>query len=235
MKKKFDTEEDFESSPMWLPYYEKTQSKSVIEVVLDEPLRESAYYRNVLNRLNNASEEDVVIIRLAGPGGSAVTLQHFVNAIWTTEAFVVAVVDGEIASAHSLIMLACDEVILLPIASAMFHDYSGGAGGKGGETIDSVMFTQKHLHGFFETLCEGFLTPEEMKLLYIGKDFYFSRDELETRLEAKQEYMKEKEEQDSLEALILEEPEPKPVLKTKKSKSTPKPEYDPKEVAFKND
>jgi hypothetical protein len=72
-----------------------------------------------------------------------------------------------------------------------------------------------------------------MKLLYIGKDFYFSRDELETRLEAKQEYMKEKEEQEALEALILEEPEPKPVLKTKKSKSTPKPEYDPKEVAFK--
>jgi hypothetical protein len=45
--------------------------------------------------------------------------------------------------------------------------------------------------------------------------------------------MKEKEEQESLEALIPEEPEPKPVLKTKRSKSTPKLEYDPEEVAFK--
>jgi len=62
----------------------------------------------------------------------------------------------------------------------MFHDYSGGVGGKGGEIEARNKHTQVHVRDFFREviLDQGFLTKKEYKNMLIGQDYWMGAKEL---------------------------------------------------------
>ena len=73
-----------------------------------------------------------------------------------------------------------DKRVVTLRSDLMFHDYSGGVGGKGGEIETRIKHSSKHLRKFFkDVILKGdFLTKKEFSQMLIGKDFWFNHKEM---------------------------------------------------------
>ena len=186
-------EQDDEELPAFLlnkqlGFYEQTQSYHRIQVYLDEPIREPAYYRGLLQRLNTLSEGDIVEVNINTPGGRVDSAISIINALRLTDAEVVAIIDNEAASAGSLIALACPNIMVAPHSTIMIHNWFGGVGGKGGDLVSNVNYSNQKIQNLMTEVYQGFLSEHELKELFIGRDYYFDSDEIEQRLLQRQKY-----------------------------------------------
>lgn len=87
-------------------------------------------YDELIFMLDQAEEQDKFIIKIATQGGvldSAIALS---NAIKQSKAHVVAELTATVASAGTMVALACDEVVAHPHLAFMCHTYSGVSAGK---------------------------------------------------------------------------------------------------------
>jgi len=64
----------------------------------------------------------------------------------------------------------------------MFHNYSGGTIGKGGEMYDNIMYERKWSDKFMRSVYSGFLTDDEIKSMLENKDIWMDPDEVFKRL-----------------------------------------------------
>jgi ATP-dependent protease ClpP protease subunit len=99
-----------------------------------------------------------------------------VDAIKTSKAKVIAQISGTVASAGTIITLACDDVEVAPHTAFMIHNYSGGLVGKGHELKAHQEFVDANLNNSFTDLYKGFLTPSEIKKVIDGKDYWMNCD-----------------------------------------------------------
>jgi hypothetical protein len=71
----------------------------------------------------------------------------------------------------------------------MFHNYSGGTIGKGGEMYDNIMYERKWSDKFMRSIYVDFLTSEEIKSILDNKDIWMEPEEVFKRLNKKEELM----------------------------------------------
>jgi hypothetical protein len=112
------------------------------------------------------------------------------------------------------------------------HNYSGGAGGKGGELVDQINFEDEQIKSLMSQIYLGFLNPKELGLLFNDKDFRFNAKEIQERLLSRQKYLLKLQKQVEAESKPKAEAKTKAQPKPKKPKVVPEPDYDPKDVAF---
>ena len=76
-----------------------------------------------------------------------------------------------------------DERVAYEDSSLMYHNYSTGYGGKGGELKSYVEYEDKHFDKFFsrKIISQGFLTEEEYADMKKGVDFWFDSYEMAKR------------------------------------------------------
>ena len=67
----------------------------------------------------------------------------------------------------------------------MFHNYSGGTIGKGGEMADQIIFEKNWSEEMMKEIYKDFLTEKEIDLMLNGKDLWMSGTEVADRLEVK--------------------------------------------------
>ena len=103
-----------------------------------------------------------------------------------TQAHTIASVEGECMSAATLIFLACQQYEISAHSCFMFHNYSSGTVGKGGEQFDQLTFERKWSESLFCDAYKGFLTPNEIKMILDSKDIWMNSDEVVDRLNKKQ-------------------------------------------------
>jgi ATP-dependent protease ClpP protease subunit len=89
----------------------------------------------------------------------------------------------------------------------MFHNYSGGTIGKGGEMYDNIVHERKWSEKLLREIYNNFLTEEEIVSVLNNKDIWMDGDEVIKRLES----MKEKVNEDK------EKPKPAPRRRKKAS------------------
>ena len=82
----------------------------------------------------------------------------------------------------------------------MFHNYSGGTIGKGGEMYDNIVHERKWSEKLLREIYNNFLTEDEIVSVLNNKDIWMDGDEVIKRLES----MKEKVNEDK------EKPKPAP-------------------------
>jgi hypothetical protein len=76
----------------------------------------------------------------------------------------------------------------------MFHNYSGGTIGKGGEMYDNIMYERKWSDRFMRSVYAGFLTDDEIKSILENKDIWMEPEEVFKRLNKRgEDIMKEAE------------------------------------------
>ena len=87
----------------------------------------------------------------------------------------------------------------------MFHNYSGGVVGKGGEMLDRLQHERVWSEKLLRDIYQDFLTEEEIQLMLNNKDLWMDGDEVIKRLEAKKAKMEAEKAAEEAEANDIEE------------------------------
>lgn len=151
--------------------------------------------------LRAAGENDIIFIRINSEGGDLFSALQLVRAIQESNATVVCSVEGICMSAATLIFLSADRFELSDHTMFMFHNYSSGTIGKGGEMYDQITHFRAWSEKLFNSFYNDFLTPEEIKSMLDNKDIWLDAEEVAKRLEKRVAAQKQEEEPE-----VVEEP-----------------------------
>lgn len=187
----FEDEED-EGKVGTLGFFTKKIVNYEITVPLDEIVNKPSYYRHVAEKISGLSKGDLVKFKINSPGGSMYGMFSILSSLEETEASSMAILEGEVASAASIIALNCDTVIVASNATMMIHNISFGSNGKMSDVQRHVEFTKRQSERLIDSTYEGFLSLEEIKDVHKGLEFWMDADEILVRLEARQAYFEQK-------------------------------------------
>ena len=157
---------------------EKNHTRAYITDQIDEP----SLYNELCYKLKTASQAEVFTLYINTPGGIIDSAVMLIDAIKTSKAKVTAEISGTVASAGTIITLACDAVNVADHTSFMIHNYSGGMVGKGHEMKARQEFVDASLNASFKVFYKDFLTEDEMEDVIDGKDMWMGKDEVLARL-----------------------------------------------------
>lgn len=155
-------------------------SGKTVTAYLQSEVYEPEVYNELCYTLEHTDAEVVRLIMNNG-GGILDSMLSIVDSIGKCDAKVVAVVSGTVASAATMIALACDEIEVAKHTSWLTHYYSGGTSGKGNEIKAKNAFDDIHIPIMFKDIHKGFLTAEEIEKVIDGKDMWLNSDEVESR------------------------------------------------------
>jgi ATP-dependent protease ClpP protease subunit len=136
---------------------------------------------SVFNGLREATQKDYLELRINSGGGLVNEGQQFYNIM--QEKFykrTISYLDNHGYSMGALLFCMADKRVVYPYSDLMFHTYSHGSRGKGGEVKTYVNHTAKKLEKFFYDLIveKGFLSKEEFENMLIGQDYWMDTKEL---------------------------------------------------------
>lgn len=140
-------------------------------------------YIEWFNTIRSASDQDVVKIYINSSGGDLNCALQFMRVLSETPATVVCSVEGSCMSAATMIFLCADVFEVTPYSLFMFHNYSGGIFGKGGEIYDQAVFEREWSKQFLQYIYKDFLTNKEIDSLLENKDLWLHSDEVASRVE----------------------------------------------------
>lgn len=151
-------------------------------------------YIEWFNIIRHARENDTIKIYINSYGGDMFTGIQFMRVLAETEALVICSVEGACMSAATMIFLCADQFEVTPHSMFMFHNYSGGTFGKGGEMYGQIQHERKWSERLLNEIYDSFLTPTEIKSLLDNKDMWMDVDEVITRMTARAKAFQELEE-----------------------------------------
>ncbi len=170
---------------VWDDYVPIIKSGQHTDVFLTAAIEAPEEYNKLCYILEHAYESDTITLHINNGGGYIDSGFMIIDAIESTKAKVTARLSGTVASAATIIALACTKLEVTKHVSFMIHNYSGGAQGKGHEMKAQMDFTDAELNEAFADIYGGFLTPNEMELVIAGKDYWMGKKEVETRWKAR--------------------------------------------------
>lgn len=158
-------------------------------IYLSDEVVSPGYYNELVHIVAHAKEHETVCLHLNTPGGMIDSAFMIIDAINDCEAVVEAHLTGSVASAGTMLALACDVLYIAPHTAFMIHNYSAGISGKGHEMKARQEFTDKSLNETFQTFYKGFLTDKEMEEVIDGKDMWMGAREVNVRWGNRQGYL----------------------------------------------
>ena len=132
--------------------------------------------------IRNCSPNDTVKIHINSPGGDLYTAIQFLRIVSDCPGTVVTSAEGACMSAATLIFMNADSYEVSPHSVFMFHNYSTGMYGKGGELYDSIMHERKWSESLLREVYKEFLTEEEIQAILDNKDIWMDGDEVADRI-----------------------------------------------------
>jgi len=175
-----------------LSYREAQSISTRMTVRIDEDIREVQYYSNVIERINELTENDELHVVINTGGGSLQSTLAIINAINNCQAEVTGIIEGEASSGGSAIALSCPSLAVSPYATLFIHAASGITGGKMPDHAAMFSFNHKWQSEVLSDIYRGFLTDKELEEMFNGKDFYFDADGIIERLEQRAKYYENK-------------------------------------------
>lgn len=160
---------------------------SVMDFYLLGGIGEASEYIEWFHKIRNARQTDIINFHINCPGGNLFTTVQFLQVLRECPAHIIMHVSGACMSAATLIFLQGDEFVINDHAAFLFHNYSGGLIGKGGEMYSNVIHDRKWSERLFRSQYENFLTAEEISNLVDDKDIWMDADTVVERLHAKNE------------------------------------------------
>ena len=151
--------------------------------------------------IRHSGENDVIRLFINSYGGDLFTAIQFMRVLSETDATVIVSVEGACMSAATMVFLCADQFEVSEHSMFMFHNYSGGVTGKGGEMLDQLQHERVWSEKLLRNIYEDFLLEDEIKAMLNNKDLWMDGDEVIKRLEVKKAVMeaaRAAEEQDKL-------------------------------------
>lgn len=161
--------------------YKITQAHKLYRVYISVFSESKKGLHVVFNELRNAERNDKLELRINSHGGLVAEGKQFYNVI--AEKFpgnTTTYLDNYGYSMGALLFCMGRKRIAYPYSALMFHNYSHGSWGKGGNVKSHVKHTSRTLNTFFRDLTveTGFLSEKEFKQMLLGKDFWMDSKEM---------------------------------------------------------
>ena len=152
------------------------------EFYLTGEILDAGEYVDWFDTIRNATPSDTVKIYINSPGGDLYTAIQFLRVMAESDAHIVCSVEGACMSAATMIFLSADEFQVTPHSLFMFHNYSAGVFGKGGEMYDQIQFERTWSENFLKEVYKDFLTPDEITSMMHNKDIWMASGEVVKRV-----------------------------------------------------
>lgn len=161
------------------------QAVNIHEFYLSGDVESSEQYIEWFDIIRSASSNDIIKIYINSPGGDLFTAIQFLRVLQDTEGQIVISVEGACMSAATLIFMTGHQYEISPHSMFMFHNYSSGVMGKGGEMYDRLQHERTWSEKLFQDVYADFLTEREIKQILDNKDLWMDGDEVIKRLKKK--------------------------------------------------
>lgn len=161
------------------------QAVNIHEFYLSGDVEGSEEYIEWFDIIRSASQNDVIKIYINSSGGDLFTAIQFMRVLNETEAQVIISVEGACMSAATMIFMCGHQYEVSPHSVFMFHNYSSGMAGKGGEMFDRMAHERLWSEKLLQDVYADFLTEREIKSILDSKDLWMDSDEVIKRLKKK--------------------------------------------------
>ena len=158
---------------------------NIHELYLSGDVERPEEYVEWFDIIRNASPNDILKIYINSPGGDLFTAIQFMRVLNETEANIIVSVEGACMSAATLIFLCGHQFEVSPHSMFMFHNYSSGVVGKGGEMYDRLAHEKEWSEKLLREVYVDFLTEKEIVSILNNKDIWMDGDEVIKRLQKK--------------------------------------------------
>ena len=179
-------DDDEVSTGKYLYMYNDTDIRNDVDAYIDGPIESVDKYRHLLQYMRKMEDYDKLTIWLSTSGGYAETALQLIETMNSAKGNIVVNVVGAASSAGSIIALSAPQLIISESAYMLCHAGSYGYSGKQAEVHSMVEFSNRQLIEALTKAYTDFLTPDELRDLLIGKDFWFDSKEIIKRLDARQ-------------------------------------------------
>ena len=166
-------------------YFPSKPIATIHEFYLTGEIGPADEYIEWFDAIRHASDTDAIKIYVNSYGGDLFTAIQFLRVLSDTPATVVCSVEGACMSAATMIFLSADHFEVTPHSIFMFHNYSGGTIGKGGEMIDQLQHERKWSERLMREIYKDFMSDEEIKSMLDNKDIWMDGEEVVKRLQAR--------------------------------------------------
>lgn len=156
---------------------------NLYEFYLSGEIEEASEYVEWFDTIRNARSTDTIKIYINSGGGDLYTALQFLRVMSETDAHVITSVEGACMSAATMIFLHGDEFEVTPHSLFMFHNYSAGVFGKGGEMFDQLQFERAWSENFLSEVYKDFLTPDEIQSMLHNKDIWMTSEQVMARID----------------------------------------------------
>jgi ATP-dependent protease ClpP protease subunit len=167
---------------------EKMFTKPIVHVhefYLSGTIESSDEYIAWFDTIRHAGANDAVKIYINSYGGDVFTAIQLMRVLNETDAAVIMSVEGACMSAATMIFLAGETFEVSPHSMFMFHNYSGGTVGKGGEMLDQLQHERAWSEQLLREVYDEFLTEKEIISILDNKDIWMDGNEVIKRLKKK--------------------------------------------------
>lgn len=163
----------FQQSIYTPPQYVSPQAAPPNHFYFYEEIGDTSAYCDLVFTLDHAAPDDEIHLHLATGGGNMEAAIVIVHAIMRTEATVIGHAEGGVASAGTIILLACHDVVVQPFSHFLFHD--------GSLTSPTIKFSEnlkqaQAIVAIYAKLAYSlympFFTEDEVTEILRGIDFY---------------------------------------------------------------
>jgi ATP-dependent protease ClpP protease subunit len=171
----------------------RSKSKTLYTIPITGPIGEIYEYGELVNILEDATEEDEVYIPLSSPGGSMETCDYICRRMGECEARITVEIGFTCASVASAIALQADDWVIYDSSTMMVQSGSYSPGyGKESDVRARAAHMELVNQYWVERTYQGFLFEEEFdNVLDNGKDLYFFSDDLRERMPFYKEHRKQ--------------------------------------------
>lgn len=193
MKRKMNNDGvfDFLQPSEQLEYSLSSITHNKYEFNLDEDIKEPSYYRNLIEVLNNATEQDLVVLNINSGGGHLDSAISIIDALRNTRANTLAWISGSAYSAAGIVALSCQNLEVGEFATFMAHNFQYGLGGYTTDIKDRAVFEHKMISKIMHSVYKHFLTLDEVEAVLANKTIWMDADEIIERFTKMQEKLQE--------------------------------------------
>lgn len=164
-----------------------------VQYCLYDDISDFGTYDDFFEEMALLTERDKATIRINSGGGRIDVGHMIVQAIQESRAHVTCVVAHASYSMASVIALAGDELVMKPHSLLMFHNYSTGMGGKGGELVQGILSSDEYIKQIMNSICSPFLTQKELTQIGQDQDIYVKYNDPSLKARLKRHYNARKE------------------------------------------
>lgn len=165
---------------VWDEYCPIVQSKDGREchIFLTDNIEVPSTYNEVYFKLITAQPGDSITLHINNDGGYLNAANMLYYAMKQCKASIHGILSGTVASAATVLTMACDTIEVAPYTEFMIHNYSGGVHGKGKEAKDQMDFVNNEINAAFREYYNGFLTEDEIADVIDDHDIWLNSNQV---------------------------------------------------------